>query len=286
VQFFWPSRDLPILRSFAGTGEEINIIYSSDTGEFSLTGDVGMQGGEIFYFNRSFYIREGGITFNETAQSFDPRLTVRAEIREIFEEEAVKIFLIAENSKLSEFSPRFQSEPPLSEAEIASLLGGSIFAGSEDESIDLSSAILLTSDLISQFGIIRSFENTIRQALNLDLFSIRTHIFQNLLRGVIEDSSYPLDNDMPSLGKYLDNTTFFLGKYIGNDLFLELLIQLRAQNPYYHDIRSFGGLEVDSEISIEWKTPFFLLEWEFLPQHPEDLFLTDNTFSFSWEFSF
>jgi hypothetical protein len=91
---------------------------------------------------------------------------------------------------------------------------------------------------------------------------------------------------MPSLGKYLDNTTFFLGKYIGNDLFLELLIQLRAQNPYYHDIRSFGGLEVDSEISIEWKTPFFLLEWEFLPQHPEDLFLTDNTFSFSWEFSF
>ena len=36
------------------------------------------------------------------------------------------------------------------------------------------------------------------------------------------------------------------------------------------------GLQPQLELSIEWATPFFLLDWSFQPQHPETLFLTDN----------
>ena len=46
------------------------------------------------------------------------------------------------------------------------------------------------------------------------------------------------------------------------------------------------GLQPQLEWSMEWATPFFLLDWNFEPQHPETLFLTDNALTFSWRFSY
>ena len=111
-------------------------------------------------------------------------------------------------------------------------------------------------------------------------------MFQNLIRGVLDQAEYPLDSDLPSLGKYLDNTTLFVGKYLGTDLFLELLVQLRATDPVATPTRSLAGIAVDSELSLEWETPFFLLEWSFFPRDPSSLFITDNTISFAWEYSY
>jgi hypothetical protein len=78
----------------------------------------------------------------------------------------------------------------------------------------------------------------------------------------------------------------FLGKYLGTDLFLELLVQLQASDPETSTARSLAGVEIDSEFSLEWQTPFFQLEWAFFPRDPSTLFLTDNTFSFFWEYSY
>jgi hypothetical protein len=50
---------------------------------------------------------------------------------------------------------------------------------------------------------------------------------------------------------------------------------------------TFGtGLQPDLELSIEWATPLFLLTWTWVPQHPESMFLEDNSLSFSWKFSY
>ena len=182
----------------------------------------------------------------------------------------------------------------MAEAEILAMLGGAVFVQQGGGPIDLSQAVLLTSDLVSQFGIVRGFENTIRNALQLDLFSIRTQLFQNLIRGVMSGTDTdtnlgeesPLDTGVPSLGKYLDNTTLFLGKYLGTDLFLELLVQLRATDPLAAPTQSLAGITVEPEFSLEWQTPFFMLEWTFFPTDPSSLFLTDNTVSFSWEYSY
>jgi hypothetical protein len=264
----------------------VKLHSSTADGEFSLQGDVGIQGGEIYYFDRSFYVRRGAISFNEDEQQFDPRISVRAEIREVASNGPVRIRLIADNSRLSEFSPRFESSPPLSNAEIASILGQNIVTGQTDDAAALSSAVRLPSDMAVQFGLINSFENQVRDTLNLDLFSVRTHVFENLVLGAIDGANYPLDNRPPSLGQYLDNTTVFMGKYLGSELFLELLVELRSKNPLSSDIQSLGGLEVDSEFSMEWQTPFFLLQWNFFPRNPQSLFVTDSTFEFSWEFSY
>lgn len=287
VQFLWPTNTFPILRGFADVGESIRITFSSAGGTYSVTGGVEIQGGEVFYFDRSFYIREGRIAFDEDEQEFDPLLSVNAEIREVADEGPVRIYLVADERPLSEFTPQWRSDPAMSEASIIALLGGSVFVSDSGDPIGLSDAVLLTSDVVSQFGIIRGFESTVREALQLDLFSIRTQLFQNLLRGVIEpDDEYPLDNTVPSLGQYLDNTTLFMGKYLGTDLFLELLVQLRAAETSALEPQSLAGIEVDSELGLEWQTPFFLLEWSFFPRDPSSLFLADNTISFSWEYSY
>ncbi len=286
VEFRWPTSTFPILRGFAGVGETVRVTHESMTQAFSMTGSVNIQGGEVFYFDRSFYIREGRITFDESEVEFDPLLTVNAEIREIAEEGPVRIYLVADERPLSQFTPRWRSDPPLTEAAIIALLGGSVFVGEGGGPLDFSDAVLLTSDVVSQFAIIRGFESSVREALQLDLFSIRTQLFQNLLRGVIDPVSYPLDTRAPSLGQYLDNTTLFMGKYLGTDLFLELLVQLRASQPLAYEPPSLAGIDVESELSLEWRTPFFLLEWSFFPRDPSSLFLADNTISFSWEFSY
>ena len=286
VEFLWPTDAFPILRGFADVGETVKVTYRANPREYAVVGPIDIQGGQVFYFDRSFYIREGLITFDETQEGFDPRLSVNAEIREVGPDGPVRIYLVADENPLSQFTPRWRSEPQMAEAEILAMLGGAVFVQQEGGPIDLSQAVLLTSDLVSQFGIVRGFETTIRDALQLDLFSIRTQLFQNLIRGVISDEEYPLDTRVPSLGEYLDNTTLFLGKYLGTDLFLELLVQLRATDPVAAPTQSLAGITLDSEFILEWQTPFFVLEWTFFPTDPSSLFLKDNTVSFSWEYSY
>jgi hypothetical protein len=299
VQFVWPNTEFPVLRSNLATQQEVAINANRQADTFSLEGDVEMQSGDVFYFDRNFYIREGAINFDEDQDSFDPRVSLRAELREATPEGPVRIYLVADSDPLSEFSPRFESSPPLSSAEIVAILGGNIFAQTDEGQVDLSSALLSTSDILTQFGVVREFEDNVREALNLDLFSIRTQIFQNIVASAIEEGqTVPEEQNVanqeafPSLGSYLNNTSVFMGRYLGDELFLEMLVQLQA-DPAQNvpgrredDIQSLGGVLIDPEIRLEWQTPFFLLEWNFAPKNPEELFIRDNVFTFSWGFSY
>lgn len=286
MEFLWPSTAFPILRGSAATGESVRITHNSRTGALAVRGDVEIQGGEVFYFDRSFYVRSGTISFDEDELEFDPVLSVVAEIREVNEDGPVRISLVVEDDPLSLFTPRWESNPGMTETEILALLGGSVFSREPGEEIDLSQVAQLTGDVVSQIAIVQNLEASVREALQLDLFSLRTQVVGNLIGQLIDSGQYPLDTSVPSLGKYLDNTTLFLGKYLGTDLFLELLVQLRADDPLSTTTQSLTGLSVESELSLEWQTPFFLLQWSLAPDDPASLWLTDNTVSFSWEYSY
>jgi translocation and assembly module TamB len=60
------------------------------------------------------------------------------------------------------------------------------------------------------------------------------------------------------------------------------LIRFQAVN----EINAVNNIRTEGELSLEWATPFFLLEWTFTPLHPESLFLTDNNIGLSWKFSY
>ena len=290
VQFIWPNTDFPILRSNFATEQALRIFADTGSGEFRVDGTVDIQSGDMLYFDRSFIIRDGRILFQETAEQFDPRLTARAEIREASPQGTVRIYLVADGQRLSEFSPRFESDPPLATGDIVAILGGNILAQSGDGPINLQSALLSTSDIVTQFGVFRRFEESVRRRFDLDLFAVRTSVLQNILLTAIE----PTDGQTtpaPSLGNYLNNTSVFIGRYIGSSVFAQLLLQMRSADlslPEGQDdgIQRFGGVLIDSEISLEWQTPFFLLGWTFAPQNPDELFIRDNTFTFSWRLSY
>ena len=291
VQFIWPDRDFPILRSNFATGQSVEISSDSQESEFSMTGTVDIQSGDVFYFDRSFLIRDGEIRFDEDEDEFDPRLSARAELREVTPEGPVEIYLVAERQRLSEFSPRFSSNPPLSGDEIVAILGGNIFEQGTGDTVNLSTALLSTSDVVTQFGVFRQFEESVREQLDLDLFAIRTSVIQNVLLSAIEPTDAAVQPASPTLGTFFDDTSIFMGRYIGDSVFGQVVIQLRSRDMEGEieedpGIQRLGGVLIDSEISLEWQTPFFQLEWNFAPQNPEELFIRDNTFTFSWSFSY
>ncbi len=276
VEFSWPSEAFPVVRTTATPGGKVAITYRGDTGGYTVKGSTGVLGGEIFYFDRSFIVKSGTIGFDETEQAFDPRITARAEVREWDPRsgEEVKIYLDAD-SRLSEFSPRFSSDPTRTDVDILAMIGAPIFGRAEEQGLGMS-ALMLSSDILSQFGLLRPFERKVRELLNLDMFSIRTQLIQNLVAEKLFGSAV----------NPLDNTAVSLGKYLGNDLFLEMLVRLQSRPTAPGELSPAIGLRSDVELNLEWATPFFLLEWSFLPRTPETLFLADNSLSMKWRYSY
>ena len=289
VSFLWPTKNFPILRTSAEAGQTIRIKSDDLAGTYSITGDIGIRGGEIFYVQRNFYIKSGQIRFNEDQRKFDPVITARAEARDITDTgEDLKIFLVMHEQPFSQFKPRFESDPPMTSQEIVARLGASIFGEiTGDSQLGLSSAFMLTSDILGRFGLFRSVERRIRDLLGLDLFSIRTHIIQNIVNEQVFAGLGPDSDKPPSAGRYLDNTTLFLGKYFGNDLFVEARVRLRTNDALLATLDTSDDLFIDSEIRLEWKTPLFLMELSLLPDFADPFSsITSAAFGLSWGFSY
>jgi len=276
VEFYWPAQTFPVVHTYAKQGDQVALRLDGETGLVTLSGEVEIRGGEIFYFDRSFYLKRGKIRFEDTLGEVDPWISALAEIRERDQNnEEIKIYLEAAN-RLSQFSPRFYSDPSRPDVEILNLIGATIVNRFDEGNFGLS-AVILTSDLVGQFGILTPFERAIRQILNLDLFSIRTQFLQTLLLGKL------LGEGPGGAGlNPLDNTTLYLGKYLGTDLFVQALVRFQAAEA----VNAAYNIRTEGELSLEWSTPFFLLEWTFAPRHPEYLFLPDNSIGLSWKYSY
>ncbi|MBN1798989.1 MAG: hypothetical protein JW822_10450 [Spirochaetales bacterium] len=295
VEFTWPSREFPIIQAVAKPNTDIAVNYNGSSGKFTILADIGLQSGEVFYFDRSFFIKSGKITLHEDENHFDPLLSLEAERREQFDDKDLKIFLTLKNQYLSEFEPRFRSEPPLaSEYDILAALGGA-FQGQESETGEsaLDLALNLGSDILTQFWVLRPFERAVKEILNLDVFSIRTQVVKNILvdRVFTTESGVPPTNDLETRN-YLENTTINLGQYIGNknDLYFEMVLRFQSLDENateYESINTQSNINVESEFSLELTTPFFLtIKWTITPQHWESFFLPDNKITLKWGFSF
>jgi hypothetical protein len=282
VEFVWPSEDIPVIQAYAAMGDSIQITSDAATGRFTLTGDVSLRSGEVFYFQRSFYIREGRINLNENEMKFDPLLSARAEIRDRSEEGPVVIAMIIDNAPLSSFTPRFESSPPLSQLEIVSILGQNL-TGLPGAEASGGALVLSTLDPLIQSRVIRRFERGVRNFLHLDMFSIRTQLLQNAVMQITGLQEQPVDGRSP-FGTYFDNTTIFFGKYIGSDMFLQAILSLRY-DPAKADSPT-GGLKLEPDIGIEWRGPLFNIQWNLVPEHPENLFIDDLSFTLNWKWSF
>jgi len=290
AEFLWPNTGSPILKANPENGTVFHIYSDTQAGQFSLNGNVNIRSGELYYFDRNFYIRQGSIVFNENERQFDPRISARAEIRDRAESGMVTVSMIIENQPLFSFEPRFEANPSLTQLEIYSILGQNLnnYQGYDNtdtaqrflvaSTTDLLTQFVANSDVFGQFMFVRQFERQIRDFLHLDMFSVRTRFLQNaVVSGVV--SSSEMGN---SVGNYFDNTTVFIGKYIGQDMFVQGMLRLK----YDENSSILGGLVIEPDIGIEWKSPFVNIRWDFFPSHPENFWVNDNSITLSWSKSF
>ncbi|WP_169312623.1 translocation/assembly module TamB domain-containing protein [Leadbettera azotonutricia] len=296
VEFFWPSADFPVLQAYTDMGTGIHITSDAVSRRFTLQGDVKLRSGEIFYLERNFYLREGTLFFNESELQFDPRISARAEIRDQGEEGPVTISMLIDYAPLKSFTPRFESNPPLSQLEIFSMLGQNP-QGASDQTNQRNILISASADALTQFAVTRRFQRVVRNFLGLDMFSVRTQVLQNMVfqaAGFNNGSNTPStgsgtgttgEETMPGerrAGNYFDNTTVFLGKYIGSDIFVQSLFSWR----YDETKQTWGGIRFEPEIGLEMKNPLFNIQLNILPLHPENWFIDDVSFTFTWRRSF
>ncbi|MCL2381211.1 MAG: translocation/assembly module TamB [Treponema sp.] len=282
VEFFWPTVNFPILQATADMGTGIHITSDSATGRFSLNGDVQLRAGEIFYLERNFYIREGTLFFNETETEFDPRITARAEMRDVADIVPVIISMIIDNAPLVSFTPRFESTPPLSPVEVFSLLGH--VPQGEEAPRNLAASVAL--DSLAHFAVMRRVQRQVRDFLGLDMFSVRTQVFQNMLMQTI--APQPQFGDDPNfnrnyrVGNYFDNTTVFMGRYFGAAVFGQAMLSFR----YDESRLSMGGVLLEPELGFEMRNPLFDIRFSMIPLHPENWFIDDISVSLLWRGTF
>ena len=295
VEFAWPSFN-PILKANPVMGSVINVSFDSNSMQYSITGDVRIRSGEVYYFDRSFYIRQGILNFRENETQFEPLFTARAEIRDRTDTGPVTISMIVENQPLFSFEPRFEANPSLTQLEIYSILGQNLGSTEGVENVDIAHRFLLSSttdiltqfitssDILAQFVFFRQFERQVRDALGLDMFSVRTRLLQNaVVTGATGIGLTPSLIDRGSrVGNYFDNTTVFIGKYIGQDMFIQGMLTMR----YDEDSVVFGGLRFEPDIGIELQSPIVNIRWDFFPSRPENYWLSDNSITLSWSRSF
>ncbi|MCL1836154.1 MAG: translocation/assembly module TamB [Treponema sp.] len=281
VEFLYPSSMFPIIRATPDIGTKMYVTADSMAQQFSLTSDVRIRSGEIFYFERSFYIRSGTMIFRENERYFEPRLTARAEVRDRTDEGPVTISMIVDNAPLFDFTARFESTPSLSQMEIFALMGQGITGSQVDDAgVYQRAFVSSTVDFFAQFIFIRQLEQMVRNYMRLDMFSVRTQVLQNtifLATGLIDT---PVDRI--GVGNYFDNTTIFGGKYIGQDMFVQGMLTMN----YDANRTDWGGLTLRPDIGVELRNPLFSIRWDFTPEHPENWYVNDTSITINWGWSF
>jgi len=278
VEVFFPSKDLPVVSGYADPTSVLSIHYDQSVEDLSVKGSLALRGGDVFYIQRSFFLKSALLVFNETLDHFDPRVTMLAELRDSSDQGPVLITLRTDNQPISSFKPTLSSDPPMSEADIASLLGAGLFDVSSNQTVDIRKAVISSSELLPQLNVARAFEQRVRDGLGLDVFFLQTQFLQRWLIDVSDPGQTAATNP---LARYLDQTALYVGKYLGDSVFLHG--QLRFQQD---PLVSTEPLRIDSELGIEFDTPFGLVQWTIAPTRPDTLYVSDQSLSVTWRLSY
>ena len=289
AKFILPNPQLAIATATAEQGEQVNLTLDTLNDTFSLTGAVNIRNGEINYFDRSFELTEGSITFNENEDLFNPFVNMEAEIETTdIDGDDVTVYLTYRNAVLEEFTPIMRSDPPRTDEQIMALFGQSLIPYDTEE-VDLSKLVLATGGMVSDYALVEPFESALKDSLNLDSVTIKTEILENALLNQLEGSTYT-GSDSYNLGQYLDNTSIHIGRFIGDYLFFSAGIlvdydELNGINSYT------GGMTFVPDLTLEMRTPVFsgcveLQSGKILHDIDNTDFVPRNSISLEWQFSY
>jgi len=274
VRIYFPDKRLPVIYGQADPSSRLEVAFDMSRGDYSLKGLTSLRGGSVFYIQRNFYLKTATIEFDENEGQFDPKINLEAETRSSSDSGTVVITLRAVDRRLFDLSFMLESVPAMSETDIQQMLGQNLVGTTSDGNVDIGRVIVENSDLIPQLNVTSVLERNLQTLLGLDLFVVRSLVFQ---RWLYDLSGLSGSANAVSLADYLDGTSVVAGKYFGDKLFAQLVLALAAD-----PLASTTALSLDSEISLEWKAPHFTLNWNLQPKNLDSLFIEDQSFSFLW----
>ena len=267
VSFLYPNSPNPFIKATIKENQKIEFTFDHLTEVFSVDGNFSFRSGEIYYFQKNFFITEGSLALHTDALSgtnmIQPTINLRAKMTDFDSQgNRVDIYLVLRESSLTNINPQFESIPSKDVNEIFEILGQSILPTGAYGQVNLYSVASLAAaatDVAERLGYINTSSTTaltesIRISLGLDMFSLRSNIVQNILFDALPGSN--LTSSLSPLARYLNNTSIFMGKYIGNQFFLQALLHLSAMDSSKVN-RSFvvPDLSLDLELSLEWANP-------------------------------
>ncbi|MEA5106684.1 MAG: hypothetical protein VB010_04960 [Sphaerochaeta associata] len=292
VSFYYPNTPNPFIKATITENQNISFLYDHITDEFVADGTLSFRSGEIYYFQKNFFITEGSLAIHTDAltgrNQIQPTINLRAKMTDFDAQgNRVDIFLVLRDSGLSNLNPQFESIPSKDVNEILEILGQSILPTGAYGEVNLYSVVSLAAaatDVAERLGYIDASQTTaltesIRISLGLDMFSIRSNILQNILFDALPGSN--IGGTLTPLARYLNNTSIFMGKYVGRQFFLQALVHLSAMDRSRVK-RSFisPDISLDLELSLDWVNP--LGTFSFFTQ-PNELSFTNilDTIGFS-----
>ncbi|MGL4982785.1 MAG: hypothetical protein ACRC4W_08050 [Treponemataceae bacterium] len=288
VQAFFPSKTNPLIRGLIEPQTPLSVNYDSVSGDFEFKGDLNLRGGEVLYVKRNFYLKEGRVVLNATQDSFDPLITVRAEIKERdINNRSITIVLSSINQPLSEFSlgagTQFSSIPAKNEHEIMKMLGQVFFADGEAEN-QWGDVLSSVADYGVQVALFRKVETQLRNWFNLDIFSLRLPFVQNTMAQILNQNQ--TTNQM-TFGNFFNNSTVYVGKYFGDVIYVDASLELSFEE----DNAGAAATNVQSisfqpSIGLELESPFGNIKWALSPEIDKKLkpIVQYNSISVSWKF--
>ncbi|MBK5200007.1 MAG: translocation/assembly module TamB domain-containing protein, partial [Spirochaetaceae bacterium] len=261
VTVYYPTIDNPILKATLNKNQNFSLNIDNKEGKTSAEGKVSIAQGELFYFQKNFFINSGSITFGQdlSTNKLQLLLSLNATLKEYDSEgNDIDIKMILNNSSLDNLNPVFSSSPAKSNTEIMSILGQSVTGISSGGSLQVSGLATAATSIFSTLGYINtsgigSLNQTIAKTLNLDIFSLNSNIVENLLLDTlsVENSS----SNYSPLARYLDNTSIYMGKYISTDSYLQLIINLLAEKDSKQSSFLASDLKLDFEVTYDIDTP-------------------------------
>ena len=250
-EFFYPEKDNSFMNFTVNEGEKVHLDLDNDGDGFTITGSLSVKTGRIYYFQNDFFVTDGAVKFTKAVadpeKTFNMTIDMTARLREYDSNgKQTDIYLILQNSTLDNLVPRFESSPAMSQAEIMQFLGQSFIQSPENgvSLYSLASIATATADAFTTLGLLNqdsnySLSKGMREALGLDMFSLRSSVIQNLVLSYLPGMG---QNDYNMVSRYLDGTSIFAGKYFNSGLFGRASVSLNAGKTVKFDI----------ELSVNW----------------------------------
>ncbi len=263
-RILYPAGDDPI---FSIMLQEDSHIYAYvDSTTVRCSGDVQIRGGEIFYFQKYFYITSGSIRFDDPNE-LNPKISLRATLRDYdSSSERVEIYLVMKDNTFDNISPTLESSPAKELSEIMEILGQSILPQSAYGSVSVSSVASLVTegyDILSRLGIVTTATNplsslstSLKNVFGVDTFSLHSNILNNIVTDTItqattQNGTTALTTFSP-MARFLNGTTLNVGKYLSQNLYLQIMIHLEATSNKDKYTIIADDLALDTEFSLEW----------------------------------